>query len=211
MIWWYLNSASSSEQTIKLGDSKNGDDKIQDFLYTTFRASRKPFQAQAFQAPGSRGWQTRTSTTSSRISSSPHATSGGGGRGGRGGGGERGRGRGGGRGGAPAPPQAGHGQQASHPIAILSNIGVADRQALRKHLYRVRLRLTHRPSRRLEMFDSLTATPATQTKFDRNGELVSVAAYFKDTYNYTIRFPHKFRGQIGFVLTSPRAVLRRGG
>ncbi|CAD6899940.1 unnamed protein product [Tilletia controversa] len=99
----------------------------------------------------------------------------------------------------------------SHPIAILSNIGVADRQALRKHLYRVRLRLTHRPSRRLEMFDSLTATPATQTKFDRNGELVSVAAYFKDTYNYTIRFPHKFRGQIGFVLTSPRAVLRRGG
>ncbi|CAD6932562.1 unnamed protein product [Tilletia controversa] len=128
---------------------------------------------------------------------------GGGGRGGRGGGGDRGRGRGGGRGGAPAPPQAGHGQQASHPIAILSNIGVADRQALRKHLYGVRLRLTHRPSRRLEMFDSLTTTSATQTKFDRNGEQISVAAYFKDTYNYTVRFPNapcvKLRGQGGFV------------
>ncbi|CAD6944499.1 unnamed protein product [Tilletia laevis] len=92
---------------------------------------------------------------------------------------------------------------ALHPIAILSNIGVADRQALRKHLYGVRLRLTHRPSRRLEMFDSLTTTSATQTKFDRNGEQISVAAYFKDTYNYTVRFPNapcvKLRGQGGFV------------
>ncbi|CAD6904336.1 unnamed protein product [Tilletia laevis] len=53
------------------------------------------------------------------------------------------------------------------------------------------------------MFDTVTATPATHTKLDRNGERVSVAAYFKDTYNYTLCFPNapyvKLRGQDGFV------------
>ncbi|KAE8241034.1 hypothetical protein A4X13_0g7595 [Tilletia indica] len=123
---------------------------------------------------------------------------GGGGGGGRGRGAPRGRG-GPGRGGAPAP-QGGH---QANPMMIVTNLSVGDRQALRKHLYGVRLRLLHRPSSRVEMFESLTNTSASQTTFKRGDQTVSVAAYFLSTYNYTLRFPNapcvKLRGKGGFV------------
>ncbi|KAE8266037.1 hypothetical protein A4X09_0g6311 [Tilletia walkeri] len=123
---------------------------------------------------------------------------GGGGGGGRGRGAPRGRG-GPGRGGAPAP-QGGH---QANPMMVVTNLSVGDRQALRKHLYGVRLRLLHRPSSRVEMFESLTNTSATHTTFQRGDQTVSVAAYFLSTYNYTLRFPNapcvKLRGKGEFV------------
>lgn len=84
---------------------------------------------------------------------------------------------------------------------MLSNLSVADRQSLRKHLYGVRIRLVHRPTSRIEMFDSLTTKSAAETTFEKDGRQISVAQYFKDIYNYTVRFRNapcvKLRGGKG--------------
>ncbi|PWN48211.1 Piwi-domain-containing protein [Violaceomyces palustris] len=117
------------------------------------------------------------------LNLAPSGGGGGGGRGfrgGRGGGGFRG-----GRGGPPA--RGGYGGYQGGESLEISNLAPNQLQELRKRLKGVQIRVTHRPTNKVEIFKGFTPRPAKQIDFTmKDGTKQNVVTY----YNYRIKYPN---------------------
>lgn len=111
-------------------------------------------------------------------------------RGGRGGfdrgGFDRGGFRGGGRGG---PPGGGYGGPGGGGGSSLTSLRPMQLSELRRRLKNCKLRVTHRQSKKTDVFKSFSTRPVREETFEKDGQQIRVVDYFKSTYNYTVKYP----------------------
>ncbi|SPO38920.1 related to argonaute protein [Pseudozyma flocculosa] len=121
---------------------------------------------------------------------------GGGGGGGRGGGGGGRGGRGGFRGGPPGRGGygggggGGYGGGPSGPAPAIDRLLPNQLQELRRRLKGSQVRVTHRPTNKVELFKGFTPKTAREMKFTlKDGTEHTILSYFKSKFNYTVRYP----------------------
>jgi len=76
------------------------------------------------------------------------------------------------------------------PINANFSLRDADRMILEKHLKYLRVSVKHQAQKRQYRVEKLTTKTASQISFDVEGKKMSIGQYFKQQYNYTLKYPN---------------------